>query len=93
MEGSRPTPSARPDLADLRSDIQAARETVRLSRSTPVVPLQLASAHRSLLAALEAYADELDRRRIPVPPRLRDELRLQRFSHSSTTQRGWARER
>ena len=84
MEGSRPTSSAPPGLADLRSDIQAAREAVRLRRSSPVAPLQLASAHRRLLAALEAYADELSRRRIPVPPRLRDEVRMRRLSQSST---------
>lgn len=87
MEGPRPTRPARPALADLRLDIQAARETVRARRSTPVVPLELASAHRGLLAALEAYAVELGRRRMPVPPRLRDEIRLQRFSHSPTTRR------
>ena len=86
MEGALPTPT----LADLRFDIQAARETVRARRSTPVLPLQLASAHRVLLAALEAYADELGRRRIPIPPGLRDELRLQRLSHNSKNQRGWA---
>ena len=91
MEGYTPLP--RPALADLMVDIQAARETVRVRRSSPVVPLQLASAHRSLLTALEAYADELVYRRIPVPPRLRDELRLQRFSHTSNNERGWAGER
>ena len=92
MEAALPVPSPRPALADLRFDIQVARETVRVRRSSPVVPLQLASAHRSLLAALEAYADELRRRRLPVPPRLRDELRLERLSHGSTHQAGWARE-
>ena len=92
VEGALPTPIPRPTLTDLRFDIQAARETVRARRSTPVLPLQLASAHRILLAALEAYADELGRRRIPIPPRLRDELRLQRFSHNSKNQRGWASE-
>ena len=90
MEGDVPTPIPRPTLTDLWFAVQAARETVRARRSTPVLPLQLASAHRVLLAALEAYADELGRSRIPIPPRLRDELRLQRLSYSSKNQRGWA---
>ena len=37
-----------------------------------------AAARGNLLKALEAYVDALGRRHLPVPPRLRDELSLQR---------------
>ena len=37
-----------------------------------------AGARRNLLKALEAYVDALGKRHLPVPPRLRDELSLQR---------------
>jgi len=37
-----------------------------------------AEGRRTLLKALEAYVDGLGRRQLPVPPRLRDELSLQR---------------
>jgi hypothetical protein len=39
---------------------------------------QQADGRRKLLKALEAYVDALGRRHLPVPPRLRDELSLQR---------------
>ena len=39
---------------------------------------QQSDARRNLLRALEAYVEALAKRHLPVPPRLRDELSLQR---------------
>ncbi|WP_153394570.1 hypothetical protein [Ornithinicoccus halotolerans] len=45
---------------------------------SPVVRKDLLQAQRSLLQVMEAYATELAVRRLPIPYRLRDGLRLQR---------------
>jgi hypothetical protein len=47
-------------------------------RARPSDAKQQADVRRKLLKALEAYADALGKRHLPVPPRLRDELSLQR---------------
>lgn len=72
-------------LSDLVSDVHTARAGVHLSRMNPVVRADLVLAHHVLLDALEAYASGLAGRHLPIPPRLRDELRLQRrIGHQST---------
>ncbi len=65
-------------LSELATDVRRAREAVLARRVAPVVREDLVRAQRVLLAALEAYVAELVVRRLPVPHRLRDDLRLQR---------------
>lgn len=65
-------------LGWLSAEVRAAREQVAASRATTAVRGQLVPARQSLLRALEAYAAALTARRLPIPPRLRDELRLLR---------------
>ena len=50
-------------------------EDVSASRCGPVVPERLLSARQSLLRAMEAYADELTARNLPIPWKLHGELR------------------
>ncbi|WP_442277518.1 hypothetical protein [Terrabacter sp. 2YAF2] len=46
-------------------------------------PALLVAARAVLLDALESLAAELVRRRLPTPPALRDDLRLQRGIHGA----------
>ncbi|GAA2740821.1 hypothetical protein GCM10009868_04470 [Terrabacter aerolatus] len=79
MPGSPPVESSRgPQLAELMARVRAARSEVDVLRSGRVDPAMLVTARGVLLDALEGLAAELLRRRLPVPPALRDELRLQR---------------
>ena len=71
-----PTPDSQ--LEGLKSAVRAARRDVDLRRSGKVDPALLVSARGVLLDALESLAAELVRRRLPMPPALRDDLRLQR---------------
>ncbi|GGM89713.1 hypothetical protein GCM10009721_13790 [Terrabacter tumescens] len=71
-------PSSGSHLDDLRTAVRAARSDVELLRSGKVDPALLLTARGVLLEALEIYAAELVRRRLPMPPALRDDLRLQR---------------
>lgn len=79
-------------LNELASDVRVARQLVQARRMAPVVPHDLVLAHDALLRAMEAYVAELTVRRLPIPPRLRDDLRLQReFDHQrARTSRPWA---
>ena len=66
-------------LALLAEEMRVARERVRELRcGPPVVRDRLLAARQSLLVAMESYVAELTARRLPVPPKLRDDLRLQR---------------
>lgn len=65
-------------LGWLSADVRAAREQVAASRAAPYAKGQLLPARQWLLRALEAYTAALTARRLPIPPRLRDELRLLR---------------
>lgn len=65
-------------LSELATDVRRAREAVLARRVAPVVWEDLVRAQRALLRAMEAYVVELGVRRLPVPHRLRDDLRLQR---------------
>ncbi|GGK59929.1 hypothetical protein [Ornithinimicrobium pekingense] len=81
-------PGAPPrSLNDLAADIHLAREAVNGLRTAPVVWQDLRDAQGSLLVAMESLARELTARHLPVPPRLRDELRLQRRLHGGLRSR------
>src|SRR4051812_9325972 len=79
-----------PNLLGLNSQVMVAREPVRRRRRLPVVPAAPASAHAELTTALEAYTAELQRRRLPVPPRLRDELRMHRLGQITSDRAAWS---
>ncbi len=70
-------------LVALRSAVHAARCDVDAQRSGKVDPALLVAARAVLLEALESLAAELVRRRLPMPPALRDDLRLQRGIHGA----------
>ena len=65
-------------LSVLATDVRRARQNVLARRMAPVVWEDLVRAQRTLLRAMEAYVSELVLRRLPIPHRLRDDLRLQR---------------
>ncbi|TQM57326.1 hypothetical protein [Humibacillus xanthopallidus] len=71
-----PTQPQRP--AELMAQVTAAQSRVRSLRCGAVNRDQLNLAQDQLLAAMELYAAELERRRLPIPRSLRDELRLYR---------------
>jgi hypothetical protein len=58
--------------------VHEARSEVDRCRHGRVVREDLAAAHRELLRALQEYTTALERHALPVPPRLRAELRLHR---------------
>jgi hypothetical protein len=89
IHGLRPSVPIR-DLLELKSEVTVARETVRRRRRPPVVPADLTGAHADLTTALEAYTAELRRRRLPVPPHVRDELRLHRLGQMASDRAGWS---
>ena len=64
-------------LEVLVEDLRRAREEVAQLRRVPLVHDQLRIARQRLLTALESYAAELAARGLPLPWKLRDELRLQ----------------
>jgi hypothetical protein len=71
-----PTPNF-VDLPSLLGDLLAARAAVAhdLTPSSNRPPTE---ERMRLLSCMEAYSAALTARRLPVPPRLRDELRLHR---------------
>ena len=91
IDTAAPTPTTPPTLAELAEDIRAARAEVRALRAAPVIVTDLLSARQTLLRAMEAYADELTVRRLPIPPQLRDDLRLQRDIRRQPNGRSWPR--
>ena len=74
--GSVPAP--RRSLAEMAEDVRLARQEVAARRMSPVTQSSLLSARQELLRVMEVYSDELTARRLPVPPQLRDDLRLYR---------------
>lgn len=80
MKVSPPVPDVEGprSLTDLATDVRAARQVVHARRMDPVIRQDLVLAHHSLLQTMEAYVSELTARHLPIPHRLRDELRLQR---------------
>jgi hypothetical protein len=81
-EHLRPTPTDA-DLAALRAEVVAARLAVANERSSGHHAAGAASGVAAdLLSCLEAYAAALESRRLPLPRRMQDELRLRRhLSH------------
>lgn len=71
-------PAGERDLAALVEQLQNARDEVDRLRRPPAAREQLSAARQFLLAAMESYAAELTARGLPIPWKLRDELRLQR---------------
>lgn len=79
MPGVPPVlPPPESQLRELMSLVRAAREEVHVLRAGRVDPALLGAAREVLLDAMESYAAELVRRGLPMPPGLRDDLRLQR---------------
>lgn len=71
---------ARPNDVDLPSlllDLIEARAAVARD-STPARNRRPTADQARLLACMEAYSAALTARQLPIPPRLRDELRLHR---------------
>lgn len=73
-----PRPEATSRLTERATAVRQAREMVHARRMPPVVRADLRIARSCLLEALEAYAAELRLLGMPIPPRLRDDLRLLR---------------
>lgn len=74
---SRPEPHRPLDL--LWSELVSARDAVAEARQGPQGLSNMTElARRHLVMALEAYTSELQAQKLPVPYRLRDDLRLQR---------------
>jgi len=70
------------DLPSLLVDLLAARNAVAHD-ATPGRNHQPSPARGKLLACMEAYVAALTARRLPIPPRLRDDLRLHRGLYPS----------
>lgn len=65
-------------LRELAGDVTSARQVVHMSRVAPVVWEDFRCAQQGLLDAMEIYVGALTVRRLPVPRRLQEDLRLQR---------------
>lgn len=68
-------------LADLLSQVNRARASVRAERNDPKTPVTKAEHQvrcAALAEAMEAYADAATDAGIPLPYRYRDEMRLYR---------------
>jgi hypothetical protein len=70
------------DLPSLLVDLLAAKNAVAHD-ATPGRNYQPSPARGKLLACMEAYVAALTARRLPIPPRLRDDLRLHRGLYPS----------
>lgn len=65
------------DLVLLRQNLLEARQALVADRCGPqTAPTVHLAAAAELLHCLQAYVEALTERRLPVPPALRDELRL-----------------
>src|SRR5688572_33000244 len=65
-------------LRELAGDVTSARQVVQVARVAPVVWEDFRCAQQGLLDAMEIYVGALTVRRLPVPRRLQEDLRLQR---------------
>jgi len=74
---SRPSPHRPLDV--LWEELVSARAAVVEARQGPQGSASMTeTARHHLMAALEAYTTELQAQNLPIPYRLRDDLRLQR---------------
>lgn len=77
-----PRPVAHPSedgsLEVLLETLLSARQDVRRLRRTPNDQRERHAAQQSLLIAMESYAAALTEQGLPMPWKLRDDLRLQR---------------
>lgn len=71
-------PSEDGSLEVLLETLLSARQDVRRLRRTPNDQRGLHAAQQSLLTAMESYAAALTEQGLPMPWKLRDDLRLQR---------------
>ena len=80
-----PRPARQPpndvDLPSLLVDLLTAKDVVAHDL-TPGRNHQPSPARAKLLACMEAYSAALTARQLPIPPRLRDDLRLHRALYS-----------
>lgn len=90
MKAVPPVPDrgASRNLGELATEIRRARQVVLSRRLAPVVREELVLAQQVLLQAMEAYVAALVLRRLPVPPRLHADLRLQRALYGGPGSRG-----
>ena len=72
------------DLPSLLVDLLAAKDAVAHDL-TPGRNHQSPPGRAKLLACMEAYSAALTARQLPIPPRLRDDLRLHRALYSPDT--------
>jgi hypothetical protein len=73
-----PASAADADLRRLLAVVVERRHAMHTELQLPTKPQQRAVAQKRLLAALESYTSALAARGLILPPRLRDELSLQR---------------
>jgi hypothetical protein len=66
------------DLLHLLAEVRSARAADRVTRGVPRRGSAPSSDASRLAASLTAYARALESYRLPVPPAIRDELRLRR---------------
>ena len=78
---ARPRPND-VDLPSLLVDLLTAKDAVAHD-ATPGRNHQPSPGRARLLACMEAYSAALTARRLPIPPRLRDDLRLHRALYSA----------
>ncbi len=78
-------------LAVLVEQLQSARGEVDRLRRPPIAHDQLLAARQSLLMAMDSYAAELTARGLPIPWKLRDELRLQHNVRRQRDSSGYGR--
>lgn len=74
----------RPDLRELMARLRDARLEAQRMRQPPASHEQLRAAQSELLSAMQDYCDELTERSLPIPPQLRDDMRMM----SRTVSRG-----
>ena len=79
--GNAPPPA---ELAALLAELALAREEMRSGRQSPVNAPRLDAARARLLQALEAYAQGLSARHLPLPRAVHDDLRLLRGFRSGS---------
>jgi hypothetical protein len=93
IDTAAPVPAPRRTLAEMAGDVRAARDEVAARRMSPVTQTSLLSARQELLRVMELYSDELTARRLPVPPQLRDDLRLYRDIRRNPSGNEWRLQR